>query len=90
MIKFQWDEAKRLTNIEKHHLDFKDVVPVFMHPQSLVIASPRSDEDRFLMIGEVNTRIISVVFVQRNEAIRIISARAARKEEKLRWLKNMS
>jgi uncharacterized DUF497 family protein len=29
IMKFTWDEAKRLSNIEKHGIDFADVPPMF-------------------------------------------------------------
>ena len=28
-MRFEWDEAKRLANIEKHGIDFADVPPMF-------------------------------------------------------------
>ncbi|MBI5714567.1 MAG: BrnT family toxin, partial [Chloroflexi bacterium] len=28
-MRFEWDEAKRLTNIKKHGIDFSDVPPMF-------------------------------------------------------------
>lgn len=90
MLKFQWDETKRLQNISKHNLDFKDSLPVFIDKRSIVRPSPRSGEDRYIMIGQLERKIIAIVYVLRDENIRLISMRSARKQEKELWLKNIS
>jgi uncharacterized protein len=89
MPKFQWDEAKRLQNISKHKLDFKDSLPVFIDKRSLIRPSPRSGEERQIIVGQLERKIITIVYVMRDETIRLISMRAARKEEKELWLKNI-
>jgi len=33
---FEWDERKRLSNLEKHGLDFFDVITVFESPHVVV------------------------------------------------------
>lgn len=83
-MKFEWDEQKRITNLEKHGLDFIDVVEVFNAPY-LMVPSMLSDEERFLAIGTIQGRFVTVVYTIRNEAIRIISLRRARHEEKQKY-----
>lgn len=89
-MKFDWDGAKRLANIVKHGISFDDVDLVFADSRSIIYSSPREGEERFVIIGMLRDRLVSVVFTPRNEAIRIISARAARPQEKALWLKNAS
>ena len=90
MFSFVWNEAKCLTNIEKHVIDFDDVDVLFLDERSVVYPSPRNDEDRFVLVGLLNFRFVSVVFKKRGETIRIISARISRKEEQALWLRNAS
>lgn len=84
--KYTWDEPKRVSNIEKRGIDFQDAVEVFSDPDALSFrSSAEHNEDRYLTIGRCNGRVITVVFTWRDEAIRLISARAARKEERQRY-----
>ncbi|MCA3635148.1 MAG: BrnT family toxin [Methylobacterium sp.] len=89
-MKMDWDEAKRLANIEKHGIDFDDVDVLFLDERSVIYPSPRNDEERFVLVGLLNFRFVSVVFTKRGETIRIISARISRKEEQALWLRNAS
>jgi hypothetical protein len=31
-MKFEWDEAKRIANLESHGVDFKDAALIFTNP----------------------------------------------------------
>jgi uncharacterized protein len=79
--RFEWDPDKRELNIVRHGIDFRDLAPFF---DGSVVArrSDRKGEVRWLAIGFFNERVISVVFTQRNESCRIISARSARRKER--------
>jgi len=48
---FEWDERKRLSNLEKHGLDFLDVTAIFEAPHVKVSSVYDGEEDRFLAIG---------------------------------------
>ena len=78
---FQWDEAKRLVSLEKHGIDFLDAAEIFMGPY-LEAAARSEGEERRYAIAPLGGRIICVVFTRRGETIRIITARAARKNER--------
>jgi uncharacterized DUF497 family protein len=43
--------------------------------------SPYPEEERYLTIGIIDERFVTAVWMRRNAAIRIISARRARDEE---------
>lgn len=81
-MNFEWDEAKRLANIRKHELDFKDAAKIF---QGLVvtIADERKNygEERFVTLGMLNTIVIYIAHTERANRIRIISMRKATKNE---------
>jgi uncharacterized protein len=80
-MRYEWDERKRLANLKKHGLDFFDVDVVF---GSLHVVTPslHSSEERFLAIGTLEGRFVTVVYTMRAEAIRVISFRRARHEER--------
>ena len=78
---FTWDETKRLTNITKHQIDFHDAVEIFLTDHLILPA--RSDvETRWIAVGAIADQVIAVIFTRRDMAIRIISARKARKDER--------
>lgn len=80
---FEWDETKRGANVAKHGIDFVDAVQVFGDPRQLTYrSSHHSGEERFVSIGAVHGKLIAVVFTQRANKVRIISARAARRVER--------
>ena len=78
---FEWDEAKRQSNIEEHGIDFEDAASIFSRPY-LRIRSDRNDEMRFVAIGCIKDIEIAVVYTIRAGACRIISARRARTNER--------
>jgi uncharacterized protein len=77
---FEWDENKSTLNRIKHGLDFDDATEVFYGP-ILLRQSDRNNEERFVAIGFLDRRPISVIFTRRGTVVRIISARRARKNE---------
>jgi hypothetical protein len=83
MTVFEWDEDKRLSNLRKHGIDFRDVYKIFEGRHYSGKSKNRgSDEERFIAIGELNGSITSVIYTVRGEAIRVISIRKARHAEK--------
>ena len=81
-MRFEWDERKRRSNLGKHGLDFFDVSAVFEAPHILVPSAHEGEEERFLAIGVFEGRLVTVVYTERGERLRIISARRATKHEK--------
>lgn len=80
---FEWDENKQRVNVAKHGIDFADAKEVFDDPAAYTLLSPRaSGERRYMTIGLMKGALIAVIFTRRGEAIRIISARAARRSER--------
>jgi uncharacterized DUF497 family protein len=79
-MKVTYDETKRLTNIEKHGLDFADLTIEFF-ASSIVLPAK---EDRFMAIGEFQGRIIvAVVFSPLgSQALSVISMRPASTRER--------
>jgi hypothetical protein len=85
-MRFEWDQDKRQSNIEKHGFDFIRAARLFDGRPRLDAQSPRGREHRILSIGELEGVIIAVAWTQRGEDIcRIISVRRARDEEKRQY-----
>jgi len=78
---FDWDSRKNHTNFLKHGISFEEVVSLFEEPY-LRIRSDRSEEMRWMALGNAQGRIVAVIYTERNGRIRIISARMARKYER--------
>ncbi len=81
-MQFEWDEEKRLLNIEKHGLDFVRAQLVFDGRPIVTGRSSHPQEPRWLTTGVVDGRFYTVVWTQRYDIVRIISARRARDAEK--------
>ncbi len=77
---FEWDEAKSKANLSKHGYDFDDASQVLYGPV-ILYRSDRNSEERWIAVGSLDNRLIAVIFARREKAIRIISARRARKNE---------
>lgn len=80
-MKFEWDANKNESNIRKHGIAFEDASKIFFQSR-VEMRSDRGGEIRYITVGEVNNRIIAVIYTERGENLRIISARKARKNEK--------
>ncbi|HEV7338482.1 MAG TPA: BrnT family toxin [Bosea sp. (in: a-proteobacteria)] len=89
--RFEWNDEKNATNIRKHGIAFKDAIKAFDDVNSFEYRSlgPHA-EQRCVLIGSAEGRLIAVIYTVREERIRIISARAARREERNRWNANTS
>jgi hypothetical protein len=79
---FAWDEAKRLTNLRKHGIDFRDAQKIF-RGFTLTAEDDRESygERRFLTLGLLDDQVVSVAHTEQGENIRIISIRKATKHE---------
>ena len=86
---FEWDDSKRESNYQKHHIDFPDIVSIFDDPSHLTRQDKRNNygEDRFQTMGKIMGIFILVVWTRRQENIRLISARKAHKKEIIEYEK---
>ena len=78
---FDWDEDKQQQNLNKHQIDFDDAIAIFENPV-VRARSDRNGEVRYLAVGLVSGIAISVVYTERNDRCRVISARRARNYER--------
>lgn len=78
---YEWDETKRLINLEKHKLDFMDARLVFDGRPAIHAPSPKEGETRYISVALIGSKLYSVVWTWRGENRRIISFRRARHGE---------
>lgn len=81
---FEWDRDKAEANLRKHGVRFEDAETVFEDFYSITIPDEgnSSDEDRYVTIGmSVIGEMLVVVYTERDDCIRIISARRATPRE---------
>ena len=84
MLIFEWHEGKRLSNIEKHSLDFLDADIVFSGPRIEGDAKTVDGEQRRVTTGKIEDVYVTAIFTMRGNTIRMISLRRARHGEKKR------
>ena len=84
---FEWDERKAAINLRRHRVSFPLARLVFNDAFALVEQDLSEDygEDRFVAIGMVEGVLITVVYTERGERIRIISARKANAHEQRKY-----
>ena len=82
---YEWDEAKRASNIAKHGIDFEEVRS-FDWDRALIQDDERRDygERRCVAIGIIGWTVVVavVVYTERDQATRIVSARLASNKER--------
>lgn len=90
-MRFEWDETKARTNKNKHQVDF-ELVERFEFRSALIELDDDLDygEERWSAIGWVGLYLFTVVYVERSDAIRVISLRKATNNEKRRYGKYIS
>ena len=87
-MRFEWDEAKRQSNIRKHGIDFIGTEEVFQG-KTVTILDERLDygEERFITLGLLKGRVVVIAHTETDEVIRIISVRKATKNEETSYFK---
>jgi uncharacterized DUF497 family protein len=84
-LRFEWDLNKADSNLKKHGVSFEETMTVFGDALSLTIADEMHStrEQRWVLVGFSNRdRLVVVVHVERENGIRIISAREATPKER--------
>jgi len=80
---FEWDDAKASSNLRKHGVSFATARAVFCDPFAIERLDDRQayGEERFVIVGTVDARLLTVAYTLRGDRVRIISARGAEPDE---------
>lgn len=84
-MRFEWDPRKAAHNATKHGVSFEEARTAFDDDFFLVFSDPDHslEELRFLILGRSRQgRLLVVVYTEREEATRLISAREATRRER--------
>lgn len=81
---FEFDEKKRKAVLSKHEIDFVDAIEIF-GGKVLLLPARSEIEARQMAIAPLGPKMICVVFTLRDDKIRIITARVARKNEREKY-----
>jgi len=82
---YEWDEKKNIQNRTKHGIGFRTAIELFDDPARTEERSDKHDEKRWRTTGLVLGNLWTLIYAKRGEAIRIISVRRTRKNEKERY-----
>lgn len=83
---FEWNDAKNISNIQKHKISFYEAQEAFFDPSRKILRDVKHSgaEKRYFCIGKLpSSGIITVRFTLRNGRIRIIGAGYWRKGKKI-------
>jgi uncharacterized DUF497 family protein len=84
-MNFEWDPNKAESNLRKHGVSFQEAATVFGDDLGITVYDPdhSEEEDRYITIGWLNRRRLLVVsHTDREDRIRIISARELTQSER--------
>jgi uncharacterized protein len=94
IIEFEWDEGNEQKNWIKHKVSAKEAEEPFLTEEQLILDDIRHStkgEKRYVLTWESNQgRILFIVYIIRNEKVRIISARDADRKEVLLYEKALN
>ncbi len=85
---FEWNPEKAEANLKKHGVSFEEAMSVFLDPLSITVGDPlhSDEENRFIITGfSENGRQLVIAHTDRNDKIRIISARLATPNERRKY-----
>jgi uncharacterized protein len=73
---FIWDDSKERINALKHGISFRDAITAFEDAQHVILKDNKhsQNEERRLLLGMVNGRVLTVRYTVRGGLIRIIGA----------------
>jgi uncharacterized DUF497 family protein len=87
-VKYEWNPEKDRINREKHDISFAEASTVFLDPLQVTVPDERHsiEELRFRTIGHTATnRLVVVAHTDRDDRIRIITAREATPRERRQY-----
>ncbi len=80
-LDFEWDDIKAAENVRNHEVSFAQAALAFRDPFAVEWIDLREayGEERIILLGMTGSQVLTVVYTERAERIRITSARRATK-----------
>ena len=85
--RFAWNDNKAASNYADHGVTFEAARDVFKDPFAIDWLDEREPygEDRYVILGMVENRLLYVAYTMRGDKIRLISARGAEPHERRQY-----
>ena len=80
-MRFQYDPAKSKANKKKHGIDFEQAKELWSDSYAIGFPAKSKDEPRFALLVKIKEKVWVAFYTIREQEIRIISVRRARKGE---------
>ncbi len=71
--------------MEKHRIDFVKAQRLWDDPKRKEAPAKNDDEERTLLVGKIGDKLWTAIVTYRDDVVRIISVRRARKDEVKRY-----
>jgi uncharacterized protein len=86
-MEVEWDPNKAAINLKRHGVRFSDAEAVLFDPNALSFEDTTAQEEqRFIVIGMDHLwRLLVVVYTDRGNRVRLISARSATHSERQKY-----
>lgn len=83
-MRFTYDPGKAAANLKKHGVSLADAAGVFEDPLAITVEDPEAEgEHRYIAIGLGSAgELLVVVYAERGDDYRLISARPATRKER--------
>ena len=91
-MRFVWDTIKSIANLQRHRVSFEEAETVFNDPLAVIVDDQRhsEQESREIIIGHSGfDRLLFISFTERDDGIRLISAREATRQERKKYEDNI-
>jgi len=91
-MRFEWDEAKRRSNLRDHRIDFAAVEKERIFAgDTVTLLDDRFEygERRFLTLGMLKEKVVAIIHTETDEVVRLISVRKASKNEENIYFKEV-
>lgn len=85
---FEWDNEKAKINWSKHGIHFDEAETIFEDPLYIDFYDPdhSDNEERYIIVGRSQqNRLLVVSYTERDNKIRLISAREATRREQMTY-----
>jgi hypothetical protein len=81
-MRFEFDAAKSKANLAKHGIDFEMAQGLWRDVEGLLVPARYANEPRKLLVAQREGKLWTAIFTERGDAMRIISVRRSRDNER--------
>jgi hypothetical protein len=78
---FEYDPDKSAENERKHCIDFEEAQRLWADTALLEVPARTTDEPRWMLIGQIDSKHWSAIITRRGDNVRLISVRRSRDDE---------